>query len=319
MAVILDKMVAIFVQVLLPVLVMVGLGSLLQWRIPMQVQTLVRLNLYLFVPAFLFVRIGDSDLPWSQIISMAAAVFGPMILLGVPLYFMLRRARVSGQTIAAVVVGGLFYNAGNFGIPVAELAFGRDGGQVQALVVMYLNTSIFFLGYMIYALSKGEGWKPALGYFKLPMFYAITAGFIVRDAEIAVPKFVDEAARIVANGMVPIALITLGAQLVLQARRPNWRLITPVVLLKLLAMPAATAVVVYLLGLWPWPGAQLVLAAAAPTAVNTLLLTLELDGDAETAAQCVFWTTLLCVVTVTLTLAAVLAAGGGPPGSVIAL
>lgn len=303
---------AIFIDVLLPVLTMVGVGALVQWRLQMDLQTLVRLNLYLFVPAFLFVRISDSDLLWREIGGMALAVFAPMAMLGVPLYLILRKARVKGQAIAAVVVGGLFYNAGNFGIPVAELAFGSAGGEVQALVVMYMNTAVFFLGYLILALSRGEGWRPALGYFKLPMIYAIVAGFLVRDTALQTPAFLDQAARFVAAGMVPIALVTLGAQLTKQARWPHWKLITPVLIIKLLAMPAATALVVHLLGLWPWPGAMLILAAAGPTAVNTLLLTLELDGDAETAAECVFWTTLLCAVSVTLTLAAILAWGGGP-------
>ena len=55
--------------------------------------------------------------------------------------------------------------------------------------------------------------------------------------------------------------------------------------------------------LWPWPGAQLVIAAAAPTAVNVMVLTKELEGDAPAAAHCVFWTTLASAATVTLVLA----------------
>jgi predicted permease len=85
-------------------------------------------------------------------------------------------------------------------------------------------------------------------------------------------------------------------------------------LLKLGARPALTSGVVWAFGLWPWPGAMLIVAAAGPTAVNTLLLALEMKGDAELAADCVFWTTLLSGVTVTLVLAAVKLLGGGPPG-----
>jgi predicted permease len=58
---------------------------------------------------------------------------------------------------------------------------------------------------------------------------------------------------------------------------------------------------------------MLIVASSAPTAVNTLLLTLEQGGDAELAADCVFWTTLLSAVTVTLVLAAVKYLGGVPP------
>ena len=77
--------------------------------------------------------------------------------------------------------------------------------------------------------------------------------------------------------------------------------------------PAITAGLVWALGLWPWPGAVLILASAAPTAINTLLLTVELEGDTETAADCVFWTTLASAGTVTVVLTILDAMGGGPP------
>lgn len=302
----------IFTRVLLPVLAMAGLGALAQRRLDLNLQTLVRLNLYLFVPAFLFVRVSDSELTWSEIGGVALCVILPMAALGLPIYTLMRRRRAEGQAIAAAVVGGLFFNAGNFGIPVAELAFGEAGGQVQALVVMVMNTSIFFIGYGILALGQGRGGWAMLGYFKLPMIYAIAAGFLVRETGLAPPGWLDEALRTIAAGMVPVALITLGAQLVARARWPRWRLILPVVSVKLMAMPVVTAALVWALGLWPWPGAQLILAAAGPTAVNTLLLTVELDGDADTAADCVFWTTLLCAVSVTIVLTLLQLAGGGP-------
>ena len=72
--------------------------------------------------------------------------------------------------------------------------------------------------------------------------------------------------------------------------------------LKLLVAPALTAVAVCAMGLWPMPGAALIMAAAAPSAINTLVLTLEVDGDAEAAADCVFWTTVGSAVSVALVL-----------------
>lgn len=310
----LHSMQHILVHVLAPVLTIVVIGAIVQrWR-QMSVKTLVQLNLYLFVPAFLYVRISHSTLSWSQIGGIGVTVLAPMALLALPIYYTLRARRARGDTIAAVVVGGLFFNAGNFGIPVAELAFGAAGGAVQALVVLFMNTTIFLVGYVVLALAQGRGAKAALGYFKLPMIYVIVAAFAVKQTGVQPPDWLTTAVEKIAGGMVPLALVTLGAQLGQRARWPRWRLIVPVLGLKLLILPAVTAAVVWALGLWPWPGAQLILASAGPTAVNTLLLTIELDGDAETAADCVFWTTLCCAVTVTAILTAILAMGGGPPG-----
>jgi predicted permease len=52
-----------------------------------------------------------------------------------------------------------------------------------------------------------------------------------------------------------------------------------------------------------WPAELMILTAAVPTAIVTLLLTLELDGDADLAADCVFWTTVFSCVTITAWLA----------------
>lgn len=303
----------IFFEVLAPVLVMASLGAVVQRVRPLDVDTLVKLNLYVFVPVFLFVRIHESTLEWGQIGKIGLTVLIPMALLGAAIYPAMRKAKAAGTAIAAVVVGGLFFNAGNFGLAVSELAFGERGGEVQSLVVMFMNTTIFFVGYGILALAQGRGGWAVMGYFKLPMIYVIVAALAMREYDLRPLPWVSDALHTIAKGMVPVALVTLGAQLALRARWPNWKLITPVLFLKLAAMPAVTALVVVLLpGMWPWPGAQLILAAAGPTAVNTLLLTLELDGDADTAADCVFWTTVCSAASVTVVLSIILYAGGGP-------
>ena len=103
-----DRMWLIFTAVLLPVLAMVGLGALVQWRLKLNLQTLVRLNLYLFVPAFLFTRISQSTLSWPDIGGMAMALILPMAALGLPLFLTLRRLRAGGNVIAATVICGLF-------------------------------------------------------------------------------------------------------------------------------------------------------------------------------------------------------------------
>lgn len=310
----------ILVNVILPVLLVIGLGAAMQRAFPMHIPTLSRLNIYLLVPAFIFVRVYESSYDAPQIIAICAASLIPAGVLGLVLYASMRSARAAGPTIAATLIGGLVFNAGNFGIPVMELYYGNHGGQVQALMVMVSNLSLWCVGYIILTLAHGHGWRGALGYLKLPMIYVLVAAFVLRGYEVQLgPWLMDPLSRL-ADAIVPVALVTLGAQLALRARLPSLRVVGPTVIIKLLLLPAATALVVvasnYLpnasLHLWPWPGAVIIVASAAPTAVNTLLLTLELDGDADTAADIVFWTTLLAALSVAVVLTLVTAAGGGP-------
>jgi predicted permease len=203
------------------------------------------------------------------------------------------------------MVASVFFNAGNFGIPFAELAFGVEGGRIQAIVMMFLNTIVFWAAYSVLAIGQGTGFRGAFQFFKLPYIYVVILALILRDWDLTLPNWLEFSLEKMATAVVPTALIILGAQLVENARWPRWSLVVPVMLLKLIVLPVATAVAVWALGLWPMPGAALIMAAAAPSAVNSLVLTLEVDGDAETAADCVFWTTLGSAVTVAVILSVV--------------
>ena len=321
----LHQMLSIFLQVILPILMIIGMGALIQRFFPLNLPTLSKINVYLLVPVFLFVRVSTANLSWGQMGGIVLAIVLPLVLMGLPLLAVLRQAKISPETIAAIMVGGLIFNAGNFGIPVAELHYGKAGGEVQALVAMTSNLCIWCLAYVVIAIAQGKGgWSAAVGYFKLPMIYVLVLAFgmrLARENDVTLPDWAMPAAKsvwsaleMVALAVIPLALITLGAQLAQQARWPRWRVIGPVVILKLVALPVVTAGVVWAMGLWPWPGAMIIVASAAPTAVNILLLTIELEGDAHTAADSVFWTTLLSSITVTICMAIVDAMGGGPPG-----
>jgi predicted permease len=293
----------IFVTVLLPALSIVALAAMVHRFRPLHLYTLSTLNIYLFVPAYLFARISRSTLSWADIGRMGLVILIPMAVMATATFLVLRAWGASRLTTSLVVVGGVFFNAGNFGVPVAELTFGAVGGHVQALVLMFLNFGTFFVAHAILAMGQGHGFaKSLLLFFKLPFPYVIAAALAVREYAISVPAWLSVSLESIALGMVPIALVTLGAQLASQARWPRWSLVGPVMVLKLILLPLITAFFVWALDMWPWPGVLLILAAAAPTAINTLVLALELEGDAETAADVVFWTTLGSSITVAIVL-----------------
>ncbi len=310
----------IFTDIILPVLLMVGLGACLQKAKPLDIQTLSKVTIWLLVPSFLFLKIYESNLTWTQIGGVSLALTLPMIVVAGLLYFLLRWFRVPIPALSAIIMSAVVVNAGNFGIPVAELTYASRGGTpllqfpgmtsadgvaVQALCVLISNLTLWGFGYVAITLAKGDGWRGVLGYFKLPMIYAIVLAFILRDTHTPLPKLVTFPLQMLTDATVPIMLITLGAQLARSARWPQWHIVLPVAAIKLALMPLITWPLVMGLGMWPWPGAQLVISAAGPAAVNVLFITLELGGDADLAADCVFWSTVLCAGTVTAVIAMV--------------
>jgi hypothetical protein len=144
----------------------------------------------------------------------------------------------------------------------------------------------------------------------LPMLVVALAArwWLQQDPSHALPLAITKPAGYLSAALVPVALATLGAQLASNPRWPRWRPVSLVLVLRLLFGPIQMALLLWgfhLLGwravdLWPWPAELLILTAAVPTAVTTMLLTLELEGDTDLAADCVFWTTVLSCVTIPL-------------------
>jgi malate permease and related proteins len=311
----------IFFDILGPILLMVLLGAVLRWKFHLDLSTLAKINIYLFVPAFIFDRVSTSILPWSEMGGIVAVSLIQVALLGGLVWLIGKMFQVHYQTLAAIALAVMFYNSGNFGLPLAELAYpsahaaqtGKDGGATQTFVMMTQNLLTFTLGLAIAAWAgSGQDIRKSIhAVLRLPMLPALAAALIARwysgGEREALPTMITETARYLAQGLVPIALVTLGAQLASNPRRPRWKPVLLVIGLRLIVAPIIMVVQLWVfhrlgwgpLNLWPWPAELIILTAAVPTAVNTLLLTLELKGDAALAADCVFWTTVASLVTIT--------------------
>jgi predicted permease len=243
-----------------------------------------------------------------------------VITLGLLVWGIGRALGANPHTLATVAVAVMFYNSGNYGLPLAELAYpgtaeGRDGPAVQAFVVFCQNLLTFTVGLMIAARAGGGDFRSSVGsLLRLPTLYILTAALLARawvQGGHELPKLITVTTGFLSRGLVPVALVTLGAQLAVAPRWPRWKPVAMVIVLRLLFGPVQMAVLLYGLSriarpmdwrgldLWKWPAELLILTAAVPTAVNTLLITIEVDGDAELAADCVFWTTVFSCVTIT--------------------
>ena len=325
----------ILLDVLAPILLMIGVGALLQYKFKIDLGTLSKLNLYLLVPAFVFDKVSNSTLSWAQMGGVVTISIVQVVTLGLIMFGIGKLMGVSRKTLAAVALAVMFYNSGNYGLPLAQLAFpGReqaarglalaasdttikDGGAVQAFVLMTQNILTYTLGLAIAAMAHPGGvGKSLLRIFRLPMLPVLASALVARwwlhgGPDRALPIFISKTAAYLSDGLVPIALVTLGAQLASNPRWPRWRPVSLVMLMRLGFGPIQIALLLWgfhLIG-WPaldlwgttgWPAELLILTAGVPTAVGTLLLTLELDGDAVLAADCVFWTTIFSCGTIAI-------------------
>ncbi|MCB1087571.1 MAG: AEC family transporter, partial [Verrucomicrobiae bacterium] len=228
------------------------------------------------------------------------------------------------QERIAMQLGTMFYNSGNWGLPLMALAFPHQGPVVQVFVLATMNVSMFTLGITLAGLQAhhreaNEGgaassrWRRLLPILRQPSLYAILSAIIVRRLDLPVENvvFLWKPLGYLADTLVGFALITLGVQLS-QTRPPRvgsrlaWALG-----IRLLGGPLVAVGLTWWFGFSGEFAAILILGAASPTAVNAALVTHEFKGDSRFAAAVVFYSTLLAVGVVTILLA-ILRAGWIP-------
>lgn len=310
---------AILLDVFAPIMVIIALGVLVGLKFALDINTLSKLTIYFLVPGFIFHYVATSKLPWSDMGGIVLVTVLHVVLLGLIVVAIGRVFRISRPTLAAIALATMFYNSGNYGIPLAELAYpGRgdvgNGGAVQAFVLMAMNLLTYTVGLSIAASATSSSiWRNVKHIARLPMLPALAAGLLCKlyldgDPSRTLPVVIAKPAEYIAAGVVPVMLFTLGVQLAARPRWPRWGPVGLVMVLRLLFAPAQMAALLYAfhltgrhsVDLWGdtgWPAELMILTAAVPTAANTLLLTLEVDGDSALAADCVFWTTLASCVT----------------------
>src|SRR6478672_11220840 len=113
----------ILLDILAPIMVLVALGALMRRRFAVDIATLSRLNIYLFVPAFIFDVVARSRLPWAAMGGVMLVTTLNVLMLGLVVWGAGRALGAQSKTLAAVALAVMFYNSGNYGIPLAALAF----------------------------------------------------------------------------------------------------------------------------------------------------------------------------------------------------
>lgn len=300
----------ILYHVLGPILILVSIGALLQWRTPIDIKPLATLQIRILVPSFLLVRLTESTLSWADLSKVAFGIAFIKIVMAAVILVAARSLKLSKSVTFVLLITTCVFNAGNFGIPVAERTFGTNGTAVEAVVVLLSNISLWGVGYALMSSARSTGISWLKKYFRLPMPYAFLVAMLLKATGLKVPEPIWSPISWCADAVIPIALLTLGMQLAKQARWPNLKFVSVVVISKLLLMPITAAIICYILGYWPWPAGQMILAASSPSAVNAVLLAIDQQADVERTTDAVFWTTALSAVTVPLVIWILYSIGG---------
>ncbi len=297
----------ILYNITLPVFLIIGVGILADRTLSIDLPTLTRVNYNVFLPALVFLKTLDARL--------SPAIFGQVtlinllhtaLLLGAAWFLFSLAPLRKGRPV--LTLAALLPNAGNYGIPLATLAFGAAGTNVMAIIVMLQIVVTVTLGLLIIHPGQAD-WKAfGISILKTPLLWSAAVPLALLALGLQLPIPLRTSVDYLSNGLVPLALFTLGAQL---SRSRFGGKITPLALVtgfRLLFSPALAWLIV-----WGWgallhadlgvAGPVIVIGAGMPAAINVFILASEYDQDTDLASQSILWTTTLSALTLTAWLA----------------
>ncbi|MCL5996904.1 MAG: AEC family transporter, partial [Chloroflexi bacterium] len=135
-------------NIILPIFVLVGVGIVMDRTFHLDLATLSKLNFYVFVPALIFIKTLDAQLSPALFASVAAFTALHIVLMFVLSWTLFGLPPFSRQR-PVLTLAAILSNAGNYGIPLATLAFGAQGASAMAIVVMVQNLATFTAGLWI--------------------------------------------------------------------------------------------------------------------------------------------------------------------------
>ncbi|RTH15794.1 transporter [Thermus scotoductus] len=281
----------------LPVALVVFSGYLMGKRIPMDLTTLSRLTLYLLVPALIFDAMYRAEYSREGLVDLALGFTLTYLLLFLAITGMARLLGLSPEAAKSLLVCSLFPNSGNMGLSLVYFALGEEG--LRRAVVYFILSSVVMFG-LGPAFIRGGGLKEGLLFtLRLPLFYALLLGLLLKTLGVSLPFRLDEGLRLMGQAAIPVLLLTLGMQMS-QTRFQVGAFEGVASSLRLLVAPLLAYGVGFILGLPRLEHQVLVLQSATPVAVNAFLLTREFGGEALRVARSVVVSTFLAFLTIPL-------------------
>ncbi|GAK03896.1 LOW QUALITY PROTEIN: membrane protein [Geomicrobium sp. JCM 19037] len=289
----------VFLDVVLPILLLMTLGMFLQKKFDFHLRTITKLITYCFMPAAVFLNISQSAFDYQligQLFLYLLLFMSSLMLLGTGLAKLLK---LETPERAALKNSISLMNAGNYGLPISQLIFSANplGVSIQIFIIVIQN--ILTYSYGLYNLMSASNRFVFRRSFACRS-YMLILGLIFQILDVPLPNFALIPLEQLADAFMALALFLLGAQLANIKLKTFHQVIVWSLLGRLFVSPALALLFIYLLGIDGVMAQSLLIASALPTSRNTATLALEHQVAPELHAQVVLYSTLVSSITVTV-------------------
>lgn len=261
-----------------------------------------RLNYFFLFPALLVGSMTKAPFLSPDLPKIALLAILGIALVWCVLLLLRRWHRWPAARFGALAQGGLRFNT-YLGLAIISSLYGQSGLAIAAIIMAVKIPILNLLS--VWALASGQQlnpWQMAKPIIKNPLIQACLLGIVLNLSGIGLPLGSDRLISMLGAGSLPLGLLCVGAAL-----QPGHLFGERSVLLinslaKLLLVPAAAAVLAWLLGVPAQAAALVIIFFALPTAPTAYILTRQMDGDSSLMAGIITMQTLLAVLSLPLVL-----------------
>ncbi len=293
---------AIFIEVVLPVLLIFAASFGLQKWKRIDIRSVSTVAIYILTPALVFPTFYKADLNRDYLnMVIFALLLLAAILVIVTVYSKIMRYSESVES--GLILSTAFMNAGNFGSPIILFAYGQRGFDYSVSFLVLQAIIMNFFG-IYYAARGGAGVKLALKtVMQMPPTYATIIALLMNVFDIGMPANIMSAIELVAKAAIPMVMLILGMQLAeIQLKNLQWTKITFGTVTRLFISPVIAYVIIQFFPMDPLLEKVLIVSAAMPSAATTTMFAVQYDSEPDLVSSITLITTLVSIVTITLLL-----------------
>ena len=283
----------VIIQTVIPIFSIILVGYIIGKLKKIDVQRFINLIVYITAPCLIFSSIATSDINLTDFTSIAVAALAILLFMVTFAWLTLKLTRSDKKGLYLPMVFG---NTSYVGYPVALFAFGVDGLSRAVVFDMINSILIFSLG--IYIVHHRNELQEA---FKVPLLYAVVIGLVVNLSKITIPQVLFLPIELVGLVTIPLALLVLGYKLT-EIKISTAKIVILASAFRILGGFLVALMIVNLLSLDGLVKDIILLQAAMPSAVMSMILAAKYQRDASLVASVVCITTLLSILSIPLIL-----------------
>lgn len=289
----------IFIQVVLPVLLIFLTGYGIQKWKRLDIKPLSTIAIYILTPMLVFQTFYRAELnkQYANIVLFSLILLAVLIVCNV-IYCKIKKFDQSVES--GLILSTAFMNSGNYGAPIVLFAYGETA-FAYAVSILVLHAIIMNFFGVFYAARGKAGIKYALkAVLEMPPTYAVLVALFFNISEVHLPANILSAIDLLAAATIPLIMIILGMQLAeITITNIEWDKISFGIVVRLILSPLIAVGIIYFMPMDPLLEKVLILTSAMPSAATTVIYAIQYDTEPDLVSSVTFITTLLSVFTIT--------------------